>query len=312
VTGTVLVTGSSGFIGERIVAAFREAGRECVGVDIQWPFNGQSLTDFHRCDLRDGNAVDRVMSSVAPTIVCHAAGQVNVRKAIAQPRDDFSLNVHTGFEVLRSATHVGARVVLLSSGAVYGVASTIPTPEGAALVPISPLGAAKASIEMYARAFGFCSGCPPVILRAANVYGPRQSPANGLVAMLLDRVLSGEVVTLYGGGAQTRDFVFVDDVATACRAAALSHPGGTLNVGSGTETRVYDVVRMLGEIAGEPVRVHYASAQLGEVLRSCLDCRRAATELGWTPAIDIKAGLRKTFDGLVELHTRTDSAARRT
>jgi UDP-glucose 4-epimerase len=186
--------------------------------------------------------------------------------------------------------------VLLAStgGALYGESAPIPTPEDAALEPVSPYGASKAAAETYLALYTRLHGLSTLSLRLGNVYGPRQDPHGeaGVVAIFAGAAAAGRPVTVYGDGRQTRDYIYVGDVVDAFLAAAEISATGSVNIGTGVETSVLDLVAAVGATA------EHAPARTGEVARSCLDIRRAAELLDWRPAVPLAEGLRRTREAV--------------
>ena len=225
-------------------------------------------------------------------MVFHLAAQIDVRKSVADPALDARLNVAGTAAVLEAARAVGARRVLLAStgGALYGETDVLPTPESIPLAPFSPYGASKAAAESYCGLYARLHGLSTLALRFGNVYGPRQDPHGeaGVIAIFAGAAADGRPVTVYGDGSQTRDYVFVGDVVAAFLAAAESDVTGVVNIGTGVETSVLELVRALG------VAPQFAPARAGEVARSCLDVRRAAELIGWSAAVPLSEGLTRT------------------
>ena len=182
--------------------------------------------------------------------------------------------------------------MLLAStgGALYGETDVLPTPEATRLAPFSPYGASKAAAESYCDLFTRLHGLSTIALRFGNVYGPRQDSHGeaGVIAIFAGAAGGEGRVTVYGDGSQTRDYVYVGDVVAGFLAAAESDVTGALNIGTGVETSVLELVRALG------VEPEFAPARAGEVARSCLDVSRAAELLGWRAAVPLEEGLSRT------------------
>jgi UDP-glucose 4-epimerase len=226
------------------------------------------------------------------------AAQADVRKAIEDPAFDADVNIGGTLSVLEAARINGARVLFAATGGgAYGEYEglAIPTPETADPRPMSHYGQSKLSGEAYCALYGRLYGIPTVRLRLGNVYGPRQDPHGeaGVVAIFSGKLIDGEPMKVFGDGLQTRDYVYVDDVVDAFLRAEGGTPDITLNIGTGREVSVLDLVRILG--GGEAV---HAPARTGEVQRSALDAALAATILGWTPTVQVEEGLPLTHAAL--------------
>jgi UDP-glucose 4-epimerase len=202
--------------------------------------------------------------------------------------------------VLQQAVRYGCRKVVFSSsgGAIYGEQETFPAPESHVTNPLSPYGISKLCGEHYLSYFQRTSGIPVVSLRYANVYGPRQDPDGeaGVIAIFIQKMLSNEQPIINGNGRQTRDFVFVDDVAEANLAAMSQDAHGVYNVGTGTETSVNELFRMLASLTGSGAKEVHGPAKPGEQIRSVVDSSRIKQELGWEVKVDLADGLKQTVE----------------
>jgi UDP-glucose 4-epimerase len=292
-----LVTGGAGFIGSNLVDALVADGHSVAVLDnlaTGSRANVSAAARLHEVDVRDAEAVDRVLGDHPPDVVFHLAAQIDVRRSVAAPAFDAAVNVVGTASLLECAWRHGARRLVLAStgGALYGEPDALPTPESAAITPMSPYGAGKAAAESYCALYTRLHGLPTTSLRLANVYGPRQDPRGeaGVVALFCAAKLADRTGTVFGDGRQTRDYVFVGDVVAAFMAAARSPADGAFNVGTGIETSVLDLAAALElQVAHEPER-------LGEVNRSCLDPSAAAAALAWSPATALSEGLERTLD----------------
>lgn len=315
-----LVTGGAGFIGSNLVDALIAAGHEVTVVDNLVTGRRENLGDavgrgarLREVDVLDRDALAVVFAEVRPEWVFHLAAQIDVRKSVDEPAFDAQVNVIGTINVLELAReHAVARVVNTSTGgAIYGHADQIPTPESAPELPLAAYGTSKLCAEQYCGWSNRLHGVPTVTLRLANVYGPRQDPLGeaGVVAIFCDRVLSGEAPTIFGDGTQTRDFVFVGDIVRAQIAAAQSDLVGVVNIGTGQETSVLQVVDAVAEAArtANPGGAEWpapilAEPRAGEVHRSTLDGSRAASELGFRPETSLVAGLADTLQWVRSTH----------
>lgn len=303
----VLVTGGAGFIGSHVVDAHVAAGDEVTVVDDLSSGNRRyvpSRVRFVHADVRSPD-VRTLAASGGFTIVNHHAAQIDVRRSVADPVDDASRNVLGLLNVLEGAREGGVRRVVFASsgGTVYGDGADLPTVETAAKMPASPYGVAKLACEYYLATFTQLYGLEAAVLRYSNVYGPRQDPHGeaGVVAIFCRQLIAKQPLTIFGDGKQTRDMVYVGDVADANVKAsrAALRPLSDLdvrayNVGTGVETSVNELARQLGSVAGRPPDIRYAAARPGEIQRSALQPAKAR-DLGWQPRTTLAEGLAATL-----------------
>jgi UDP-glucose 4-epimerase len=309
----VLLTGGAGFIGGHVAEAYLARGDQVWIVDdlsTGRRGNVPAGAEFRRMDIRD-EALRELFREVGGfDLVSHHAAQIDVRVSVAEPRRDAGINIDGFLNVLDlSARHRTGRFIFVSSGGVvYGEPDVIPTPETAPKLPLSPYGVSKLAAEFYLHYYHRVHGLDYVALRYSNVYGPRQDPHGeaGVVAIFSQKILAGEPLTIYGDGEQTRDYVFVGDVARAniAVAGATLPPASGLddrafNVGTGLETSVNALAAELQAVAGREVALGRADARPGELQRSCLDTSRLTTT-GWTAATPLAEGLAKTFAHIAE------------
>lgn len=298
----VLVTGGAGFVGSHVVDRLL-ADRHEVGVVDNLSTGRRRLVPagaaLHVCDLRSPR-LDAVFASARPAAVVHVAAQAAVGRSVADPSFDASVNILGTLELLAACGRHGVGRVIYTStgGAAYGDTHVVPTPEEHPTRPASPYGVSKVAAEQYLECWSGLTGVPALTLRLANVYGPRQNPLGeaGVVAIFAHRLLRGEPCVINGDGEQTRDYVFVADVADAvARGLERTDARGVVNVGTGLETSVNELYRRLARAvgAGDRPAVH-ASAKPGEQRRSVLDPTRARMLLGWTPAVSLDAGIERT------------------
>ena len=290
-----LVTGGAGFIGSHLADALVAAGDEVHVVDDLSTGSLANLesalehgAELHTEDVTDAAWMADLAAIIRPDVVFHLAAHREVSRSVDDPAFDAGINVVGTAAVLDAARRAGARrVVLASTAAVYGRPAEIPTPETAPTAPISPYGASKAAAEIYLALFTRLHGLPTVALRMANVYGPRQDPHGeaGVVAIFAAAAAAGTPAVVFGDGLQTRDYVHVHDAVAAFLAAADSAVFGALNISTGHETPVCEIVERLG------VTVEHGRRRHGEIERSCLDPTAAGRVLGWRPCTALAAGL---------------------
>jgi UDP-glucose 4-epimerase len=303
----VLVTGGAGFIGSHVCDAFLSAGWSVTALDDLSSGRKENISpgvDLVVADIRSPEAATLVENG-GFEIVSHHAAQIDVRVSIEKPDHDASINIMGLLNLLEASVKGGVRrfVFVSSGGVVYGEPESLPVSETAPKLPLSPYGVSKLTGEHYLRFYREIHGLEGVSLRYSNVYGPRQDPHGeaGVVAIFGRNVLGGRPVTVFGDGEQTRDYVYVGDVAEANLVAArvdLPDSGDidvvAFNVGTGVETSVNELAAGLMRAAGREVAVERAPARPGEVLRSCLDPSRLHG-VGWGPATSLEAGLARTY-----------------
>lgn len=298
----VLVTGGAGFIGSHIVDALIARGDEVTVVDDLSTGKLARLPDASLLtpqSIIDGGGVAEVVGKCAPAVIYHLAAQIDVRRSVSDPAHDAQVNVMGTINVLNAAKTVGARVVMASTGgAIYGRNAQIPTPESVTPEPEAPYGTGKYCAEQYIGLYNRLHETKHVALRLANVYGPRQDPAGegGVVSIFAGKANKNEPVTVFGDGKQTRDFVYVGDVAAAFLTAATASEGGVWNIGTGVETSVLDLVAALREASGNDIATEFADPRQGELPRSCLDVKAAKKALGWKSSVSLKDGVQRVYD----------------
>ncbi len=307
-----LVTGGAGFIGSNLVDALLARGDEAIVVDDLSTgrrenlgtalANGATLVE---ADIRDREALEELAGRERPEVVFHFAAQIDVRKSIADPAFDASINVGGTANVLEAARVAESRRVVFSStgGAIYGEGEgqQLPLAEDAPLAPEAPYGQSKYAGEGYLALYERLYGLSSVPLRLGNVYGPRQDPLGeaGVIAIFCGRLREGGRPTVFGDGTQTRDYIYVGDVVAAFLAAADSDTSGPLNVGTGVETDVLELARQLGELGDSgSFEPEFAPPRTGEVQRISIDPARAERELSWRPQMGLAEGLRVTLDSI--------------
>jgi UDP-glucose 4-epimerase len=298
----VLLTGGAGFIGSHVADHLLSWGHEVAIVDDLSSGKLENVPEgarFYEMDIRSG--CDDVFEEFAPEALSHQAAQMDVRRSVAEPDFDAQVNVVGTVRLLQNCVRHGVGKVVFAStgGAVYGEQETFPATEDHPQYPISPYGVSKLAGERYLHYYRVQHGLPYVALRYANVYGPRQDPHGeaGVVAIFSGNLAEGRNSTINGSGEQTRDYVFVDDVARA-NALALEKdvPSGAYNVGTAIETSVNRLYEILLEASGkEGFPPQHGPAKPGEQMRSSVDPTKATRVLGWQPAVDLNTGLEKTL-----------------
>jgi UDP-glucose 4-epimerase len=307
-----LVTGGAGFIGSNLVDALLARGDSVTVVDDLSTGRRENLdgalsagATLVELDIREREKVAELAREVRPETIFHLAAQIDVRKSVADPAFDASINVGGTANVLEAARAAEVRRVVFSStgGAIYGEGDgqRLPLREDAPLAPEAPYGQSKFAGEGYLSLYERLYGLSSVPLRLGNVYGPRQDPLGeaGVVAIFCGRLREGKRPTVFGDGKQTRDYIYVGDVVSAMLAAAEAETSGPINIGTGIETDVLELVSALGELGGSgDFEPEFAPPRTGEVQRISIDPARAASELGWRAEMDLSEGLRVTLDSI--------------
>ena len=304
-----LVTGGAGFIGSHVADLYLEQGYDVTVLDNFASGRRENVPGRARLVELDLTSADarQLVTDGRFDVVSHLGAQIDVRKSVTDPMYDASINIVGTLNLLegvRASGHATRFIFSSTGGALYGDFVTPPNIEDYAKDPESPYGIAKLSAELYMAYYARIHKVDTVALRYANVYGPRQDPHGeaGVVAIFCNRILTGQALTVFGDGSQTRDYVFVKDVARANLAAAtrdLPAPGRLdtrgFNIGTGIETSVVALAAALQKSAGSNVPVSFAPARPGEQQRSAVSVDKAQRVLGWTPTIDLHDGLEETF-----------------
>jgi UDP-glucose 4-epimerase len=320
---TVVVTGGAGFIGSHLAERFLKEGWTVHIIDNLATGKRENLpagATFHELDIRDATAAE-LLASVKPDVLTHLAAQMDVRRSVEDPMYDASVNVLGSLNLLEAVRRhtPRTRVVFASTGgALYGDNTTPPNFEDFKKDPESPYAITKLSVEYYLAYYGRVHKLDTVAMRFGNVYGPRQDPHGeaGVVAIFCGRILQGRPLTIYGDGLQTRDYVYVGDVAEAMYYAATKTlpPVGLLdargfNVGTGVGTSVVDMANILLEEAGTNVPLEFAPRRPGETQESFVDVGKVERLLGWKARVSLREGLARSFRWAADRETAAGAHA---
>ena len=298
----ILLTGGAGFIGSHLVDAYIAAGHEVTVVDNLSSGVRDQVSPrarFVQLDIRDA-ALGDLFRQEKFDVVNHHAAQMDVRRSVADPGFDASINILGGLNVFEHARATGARTVIFAStgGAIYGEQEEFPATEEHPTRPLSPYGVGKLTSEKYLFYYREVFGMNSVMLRYANIYGPRQNPHGeaGVVAIFCNKMLAGQQPVINGDGRQTRDYTYVEDVVKA-NLLALDVKGSNIyNVGTGIETDVNTLFRSLKNLLDPSCREEHAPAKAGEQMRSVVSAQKIQNELGWKPKVMLAEGLKKTAE----------------
>jgi len=297
----VLITGGAGFIGSHIQDKYIALGHDVTVVDNLATGKREYLNPsakFVEGDITDYPLISGLFKSGGFDLVNHHAAQINVRSSFDDPVHDCHVNVIGTLNVLKCVTEFDVPKIIFAStgGAIYGSPTKIPVDESVPTNPESPYAVSKQACENYIRNLSRLYGFKYVILRYANVYGPRQIAKGevGVVAIFTEHLLAGKAPTIFGSGEHTRDYVYIDDVAAANVAAFDKGDGGVFNIGTGVETDVHEVFRSVSDAFGDMAIEADFGPEVPEVERIALDASHAKRELGWVPTVGFDEGIRRT------------------
>ena len=298
-----LVTGGAGFIGSHIAEALLKRGDQPVILDNMYSGRTENLDAnpnavFIEGSIMDTDLLDKICTEYNIHGIFHLAAVASVQKSIENPAHVHEINATGTLNILEAARkHNIRKVVLSASAAAYGDNPIFPKKEDMLPEPLSPYAVSKIAGEMYCKTYAELYGIQTVSLRYFNVFGPRQDP-NGEYAAVIpkftEKICAGESPTVFGDGEQTRDFVFVKDVARANLLAMDSDVSGLFNIGTGIQTSLNNLAEMIMQAAGKTVEMHYEKARDGDVRYSVADISKAGEYLGYQPEFDLAEGIRET------------------
>jgi UDP-glucose 4-epimerase len=296
----ILVTGGAGFIASHVADALVASGFNVAIVDNLSTGKREHIpaaAQFFPYDIKSREARE-LISSWRPWAIVHHAAQMSVQVSVGDPMLDARENILGSLNLLQAAAESGVKKFIFAStgGAIYGDDAPLPASEEDWARPECPYGVAKLAVEHYLHFYYRQHDIIPVVLRYANVYGPRQNGQGeaGAVAIFLEKLLAGQQPVINGDGLQTRDFTYVGDVVAA-NLLALDYPAaGIFNIGTGVETDIVTIYLKLQEFTASPLGPVHGPAKSGEQRRSVLDSSRARERLGWRPRVDVAAGLAQT------------------
>jgi len=302
---TILVTGGAGFIGSHLVDRLIDEKHRVIVIDNLSTGKRENINPqakFYQCDIYSNKAAE-IIKKEKPEIVFHLAAQINLRQSVKDPIDDAKTNILGTLNIISSFIEANRQrldkckfIFSSTGGAIYGDAKIIPTPESYEPHPLSPYGINKLSIENYLYYFYQVFGLKYVSLRYANVYGPRQNFKGeaGVIAIFINNLLNNKQPIIFGNGKQTRDFIYVDDVVKANLLALKNKKVGVYNIGTGKETDINTIFNYIQKETGIFIKSQHRPLPLGDINRSCLDCKKAIKELNWSAKTTLPQGIRKT------------------
>lgn len=299
----ILITGGAGFIGSHILAQLQ--GRRDMDVVVFDNLSSGSKEhvpagmELVEGDICDEAAVDALFADHHFDAVIHLAAQTMVPTSVEQPVLDCQINLEGVLHVLEACrTHGTGHILFSSSAAVYGDNLHIPLKETERLVPTSPYGITKMTTEHYLRVYHELYGMDATVFRFANVYGERQGEKGegGVVSIFCKLLSQRQGITVFGDGNQTRDFVYAGDIAQAIIRALPLKGYHTMNVSTGQETSINDLIRSFEKAVGYTVPVQYTAPRTGDILRSVLSNEALKRDLGFVPEMDLEEGIRRTYD----------------
>ena len=307
----VLVTGGAGFIGSALVDQLVKRGDQVLVIDNFSTGSEKNLEDaknistedlvIENCDIRNSETA-KLIADYQPSIIFHLAAQVDVRASVEDPLTDAEINLVGLIRVLEGGRKAKTRKLIFASsgGTIYGEpeAKQLPLNEDTPWNPLSPYGVSKLAGGLYVNAYSSLHGLKGTTLALANVYGPRQDSHGeaGVVAIFAGKLLNGEPCMIYGTGMQTRDFVYVEDVASAFVASMENGDGELLNIGTGTETSIQHLYKEMALAVGISDEPEKGTERAGEIERSSLDPSLAEKILGWKPQTSLKDGVHSTLE----------------
>jgi len=298
----IMLTGGAGFIGSHIADLFIKKGHHVIIIDNL--SNGKKANinpaaSFYHCDIRD-QGLEEIFAQEKPDVLNHHAAQVSVRDSVADPIYDLEINIRGTVHLLELSRKYGVKKVIFASsgGAIYGEQDYFPADEKHPLRPLSPYGIAKLAGESYLYYYQQNFDLPYIALRYANVYGPRQDPFGeaGVIAIFSQSMLTEKQPIINGNGEQTRDYVYVEDVARINVLALQGDTQGILNVGTGKETTVNYIFTKIQSLTHARAPEIHGEPKKGEQFRSVLSAEKAKQALGWEPKVEFDEGLKKTIE----------------
>jgi UDP-glucose 4-epimerase len=299
-----LVTGGAGFVGSHLMEQLISEKHSVTCLDDFSTGKEKNLDNIAneiqliKGDIRDGEIIREALKDV--DYLFHLAAQISVSRSVREPLFDASVNIEgmiNLLDVTRDST-VKRFIYMSTGGAIYGEPESIPASESALEEPISPYGLSKLVGEKYLRWFHRIYGIPYTIIRPANIYGPRQDPLGeaGVISIFLGRIKNNEPLEIFGDGKDTRDYVYVNDIAEICINAMHSSSIDTFNAGTGTQTNLLELINTIEKVTQVDAEKKFCDPRPGDVKQIALDSKKAYEQLGWKPRTDLTTGIQKTWE----------------
>ncbi len=303
----VLVTGGAGFIGSHLCEKLLAEGFDVRIIDDFSTGKDSNLDPFRnkvnivKSSITDLSSVKKVMKDV--DTVFHVAAQASVSVSVKNPVHDANVNIIGTINLLEESVRNGVEtfVFVSSGGAVYGNARVIPTPETEPREPVSPYGTSKAAGELYVEYHARVNGLKYTIVRPGNIYGPRQDPFGeaGVISIFLEALKQDQPLHVFGDGKNTRDYLYVGDLVDFIYLSGRNPKNTAINAGTGKETSVLELVSFMKEVTGKEAKVIHDPPRPGDARRSCLDITKAKELLGWSPKVELREGIRLTWEWII-------------
>ncbi len=301
----LIVTGGAGFVGSHMVDILVQEGYEIYIIDNLFSGKLENLPQplpnnvtFVKKDLRKIEQNDPMFKDVEA--IFHIAAQASVSFSVREIYEDLSINVTGSIKLFQAAVHhdVENLIYISSGGAIYGDVDTFPTNEEAPTNPVSPYGISKLTGEKYLQYFAHDYGLKYTIIRPSNIYGPRQSPDGeaGVISIFLNQLKKSEPLHIFGDGNNTRDYIYVKDIADLCYKAFKRPTNEAYNAGTGIETSVNQLVKIIEKVTRLKAQVVYDPPRPGDARRSVLDCSKAKKRLNWEPKVQLKEGIQYVWE----------------